>query len=117
MILSNNALPVAFDAKEVSKENRWPLAKLQKHQYEYLKDSTLTGAFAFLLLGFWRFNKFYILPFHELEKRRAAWKAGGRASIRPGEPGLVEVEFMDYLRKVAKIWKTSSPISTPERKH
>jgi recombination protein U len=94
-------LPLAFDAKEVSKGDRWPLANLHEHQYEYLRDSALTGAFSFVLLGFWQYQMFYILPFSELEVRWNVWKFGGKkkgkASVQAGEQGLIKVEFMDYL--------------------
>ncbi len=97
MLPDGRALPVAFDVKEVSGGDRWPLSKLEPHQYEYLKDCARTGAFAFVLVGFWQLRKFYVLPFSELEKRWAAWESGGPASVRAGEGGLVEVRFLDYL--------------------
>ncbi len=98
VLLPGGPLPVAFDVKEVSKGSRWPLSRLEEHQYEYLRDSALTGAFSFVLIGFWESRKFFILPFAELESRWAAWKAGtGPASVKAGESGLVETSFMDYL--------------------
>jgi len=96
--LPGGPLPVAFDAKEVSKGDRWPLSRLEQHQYEYLKDCALTGAFSFVLIGYWQLQRFFVLPFGELEKRWAAWKSGtGPASVRAGETGLVGVRFLDYL--------------------
>jgi recombination protein U len=95
--LSTGPLPLAFDAKEVSNGNRWPLSRLEEHQYEYLKDSYLTGAFAFVLLGFWQSQRFYVLPFVELGHRWDVWKNGGRASVKAGEAGLIEIKFLDYL--------------------
>jgi len=92
------ALPIAFDAKEVSKGDRWPLSRLEPHQYEYLKDCSRTGAFTFVLIGYWQLRRFFVLPFSELEKRLAGRQAGGSASVKAGEKGLIEVEFMDYLR-------------------
>lgn len=99
VLLPGGPLPVVFDVKEVSKGCRWPLSKLEEHQYEYLKDSALTGAFSFVLIGFWELQKFFILPFAELEPRWAAWKTGtGPASVKAGESGLTETGFLDYLR-------------------
>ncbi|SHJ45718.1 Holliday junction resolvase RecU [Desulfofundulus thermosubterraneus] len=98
VLLSSGPLPLAFDAKEVSRGDRWPLSKLEPHQYEYLRDCALTGAFSFVLIGFWELERFFILPFPELERRWAAWKdRTGPASVRAGESGLVEVKFWDYL--------------------
>ncbi|MCL6612745.1 MAG: Holliday junction resolvase RecU [Peptococcaceae bacterium] len=98
VLLPGGPLPLAFDVKEVSKGCRWPLSKLEEHQYEYLRDSALTGAFSFVLIGFWELQQFFILPFTKLEPRWAAWKAGiGPASVKAGESGLVETGFLDYL--------------------
>ncbi len=98
IFLPSGPLPLAFDAKEVSKGNRWPLSNLAKHQYEYLRDSALTGAFAFLLIGFWQLQRFYVLPFSELQLRWEEWKSKtGPASVKAGDAGLIRVEFLDYL--------------------
>lgn len=98
IITRTGPLPIAFDSKEVSKGNRWPLINLEEHQYEYLRDNNQTGAFAFVLIGYWEFQRFYILPFNELERRWKAWKdKTGPASVRDGEPGLIKVEFTNYL--------------------
>ncbi|RJO62793.1 MAG: recombinase [Dehalococcoidia bacterium] len=91
-------IPLSFDAKEVARGDRWPLPKLEDHQYEYLKDSAETGAFSFLLIAYWELQKFFVLPFPELEKRWQAWKTKtGPASVKAGENGLIEVRFMRYL--------------------
>jgi recombination protein U len=95
---ASNSLPIAFDAKEVSKGNRWPLNCLEEHQFEYLKDCALTGAVSFVLIGFWQYQRFFILPFNELQNRWKAWKQRtGPASVIIGEKGLLEVRFIDYL--------------------
>lgn len=96
-----NPLPVAFDTKEVSRGDRWPLKNLEEHQYEYLRDCALTSAVSFVLIGFWESQRFFILPFKELEGRWEAWKQKtGPASIRTGEKGLIEVRFIDYLKSL-----------------
>ncbi|MGB9825040.1 MAG: Holliday junction resolvase RecU, partial [Desulfofundulus sp.] len=98
VLLPSGPLPLVFDAKEVSRGDRWPLSKLEQHQYEYLRDCALTGAFSFVLIGFWELERFFVLPFSELERRWTAWKnKTGPASVRAGEPGLVEVRFPGYL--------------------
>jgi len=97
MLPGGEALPVAFDVKEVLKGDRWPLSKLEPHQYGYLKDCARTGALAFVLIGFWQLQRFFVLPFCELEKRWAAWGSGGPASVRAGERGLIEIKFLDYF--------------------
>lgn len=97
LLPSGRAVPVAFDVKEVRRGDRWPLAKLPAHQYEYLADCAATGAVAFVLIAFWDLPRFYVLPFAELERRVEARQSGGLASVRAGEPGLIEVRFPDYL--------------------
>lgn len=36
-------VPVAFDAKKVSRGDRWPLSRLEPHQYECLRDCHRTA--------------------------------------------------------------------------
>lgn len=98
VLLPSGPLPLAFDAKEVNRGLRWSLSKLEPHQFEFLKDCAATGAFSFVLLGFWEVERFFVLPFPELEKRWTSWKnKTGPASVRAGEEGLVEVGFLEYL--------------------
>ena len=98
IVLPGGPLPVAFDAKEVSKSDRWPLSRFGQHQYEYLRDCARTGAFSFVLIGYWELQRFFALPFPELEKRWTAWKTkSGTASVKAGENGLIEVRFAGYL--------------------
>ena len=39
--LPDGPLPIAFDTKEVSKGDRWPLSKLELHQYEYVNHPSI----------------------------------------------------------------------------
>jgi recombination protein U len=84
------SLPVAFDAKEVTKGNRWPLSRLELHQYEYLRDCAETGAFSFVLIAFWELQRFFVLPFAEIGKM-------GSKSVIAGSSALIEVFFLNYL--------------------
>lgn len=94
----DGSLAVAFDAKEVAKGDRWPLSRLEPHQYEYLRDHAACGGFSFVLIAFWESDRFFVLPFPELERRWTAWKnKTGPASVRAGDGGLVEVRFLEYL--------------------
>lgn len=94
----NGPLPVYFDAKEVTKENRWYFRRLEEHQYEDLRDSYQTGAYSFVLIAFWDLQRFYVLPFKELDRLWKGWKAKtGPASILAGDPRLIRVNFSGYL--------------------
>lgn len=98
ILLPTGPLPLAFDAKEISKGDKWPLSRLEQHQFDYLRDCALTGAFSFVLLGFWKYEKFFILPFKELEPKWKAWKKKtGPAHIKINDPALIETQFLDYL--------------------
>lgn len=108
VVLPDGPLPVAFDAKEVSVGDKWYLRYLEEHQYEYLLAHHEARGYSFVLIGFWQLQRFFVLPFPELEKRRSLWKSGGPASVKAGEPGLIEVKFLDYLAFLRKKgnWKT-----------
>lgn len=93
-------LPVVFDAKEVSKGKRWSLVRLEEHQYQYLADSARTGAIAFVLIAFWEYDKFFVLPFAALEEKVRAYRSGGAASVKITDTALLEVSFPDYLRLI-----------------
>ncbi|MGI9862507.1 Holliday junction resolvase RecU [Moorella naiadis] len=94
------ALPVAFEAKEVSKGRRWPLSRLEDHQYQYLVDCARTGAAAFVIIAFWEYDRFFILPFAALEEKVRAYHFGRAASVKITDAALEEVSFPDYLRSI-----------------
>ncbi|WP_141305188.1 MULTISPECIES: Holliday junction resolvase RecU [unclassified Neomoorella] len=102
LVPGGRALPVAFEAKEVSKGRRWPLSRLEEHQYQYLADCARTGAAAFVLVAFWELGRFFILPFSILAIKEAGRRNGGPASVRAEEQGLVEISFPDYLKAVVE---------------
>lgn len=99
---SGRALPVAFDAKEVSKGARWPLSRLEEHQFRYLADCARTGAAAFLIIAFWEYGKFFLLPFASLEEKVRAYHSGGAASVKITDAALLEVSFPNYLRLIVE---------------
>jgi len=99
VVLPNGTtLPVAFDAKEVIAGDRWYLRYLEQHQYDYLEAHQKARGYSFVLIGFWRLNRFFVLPFPALKQRWLAWKAGtGPAHVKAGDPELIEVRFLNYL--------------------
>ena len=75
-----NGTAIIFDAKQISGAN-FPLANLEKHQYQLLKSWSEKGAVAFLIVYFSKQDKYFMLPF---EKLKWAWERsieGGRKSI------------------------------------
>lgn len=102
-------MPIAFDAKSVSKGNRWYWSKLPMHQYEFLRDWEAGQARSFILLGFWQQEEFFFLPFWFIKEGYEKHLARtGPASlllqdlerlfpvIRPSEKGIV----LDYLASI-----------------
>lgn len=75
-------IPIAFDAKSVSKDNRWYFRNLPEHQFDFLKDWHTGDSLSFILLGFWRTEEFFVLPFEFIKERRDIWLNGGRASLQ-----------------------------------
>lgn len=53
--------PISFDAKETSSD-RWYLSKLEPHQLEHLIKAREVGDICFILIAFWRYSRFFILP-------------------------------------------------------
>ncbi|OIQ59808.1 holliday junction resolvase RecU [Moorella thermoacetica] len=106
LVPGGRALPVAFEAKEVSKGRRWPLSRLEEHQYRYLADCARTGAAAFVLIAFWEYGRFFVLPFAALEEKMGAYRRGGAASVSLDDSCFVETSFPEYLRPL---------ISEPQR--
>ncbi len=97
-ITHSGPLPVTFDTKEVSYGEKWYLRRLEEHQYEYLRDSYQTGAYSFVLIAFWELQKFYVLPFKEIDKRWKEWRSKtGPAFVLAGDPRLIRVSFTGYL--------------------
>ena len=100
--IDGHALPVAFDCKE-TRQDKWPLSRLEPHQYEYLADCHATGACAFVLLGFVTRDRYFVLPFPALQKYWEKWQEYGRpASVRIDDPALIEVRFPEYLKWLNK---------------
>jgi recombination protein U len=105
------AVPVAFEVKEVSSGDRWPLSKLEDHQYACLRDSYFTGAAAFVLVGYREPRRYFLLPFPELRRRWERWKEGGPASVRCGDSDLIEISFPNYLASLIKEPNRFLPLS------
>lgn len=60
-------IPVCFDAKECH-ANRFQLANIHKHQFEYMRDFEGQGGISFILIYFEKESLAYYLRFEELKK-------------------------------------------------
>lgn len=60
-------IPVCFDAKECH-ANRFQLANIHNHQFEYMRDFEGQGGISFILIYFEKESLAYYLRFEELKK-------------------------------------------------
>ncbi|MGB9859181.1 MAG: hypothetical protein ACPLQP_04515 [Moorellaceae bacterium] len=103
IILSGRPMPVIFCAEEIPTGDRWPLFNLEDAEFAFLESACLTGAAAFVLLGYLELKRVFLLPFGELQKRWRHWRWGsGPVTVKCGDRGLVETQFPDYLAPVAE---------------
>ncbi|MFD2330640.1 Holliday junction resolvase RecU [Cohnella sp. GCM10020058] len=103
---------IAFEAKSIAEGARFPLDKLQQHQFDYLSKAHYIGNVpSFLLVEYAEHRAVFLLPFVKLEM---IWKAQssvrGSRSIHIADmerhgfevtPGRVP---LDYLAAVDHVW-------------
>lgn len=100
---SGRPVPVIFYAEDIPTGDRWPLFNLEDVESAFLESACLTGAAAFVLLGYLELKRFFLLPFGELQKRWRHLRWGsGPVTVKCGDRGLVETQFPDYLAPVAE---------------
>jgi len=103
MTFSGRPMPVIFCAAGIPAGDRWPLSSLEDAEYALLESAYLTGAAAFVLLGYLELKRFFLLPFGELQKRWRHWRWGsGPVTVKCGDSRLVETQFPHYLAPVAE---------------
>ena len=100
-------IPVCFDAKECHTD-RFPLANVHPHQYQFMKDYEKQGGIAFLLIFFSARDLFYYLSFDRLTEFWNRREQGGRKSFLfdeldpvfyiPQHAGVM-IPFLDTLQE------------------
>jgi len=60
-------IPIAFDAKETSEANRFPLGNIHEHQINFMKRWVRNKGVTFMLIRFSTLNKVYRLDWITLE--------------------------------------------------
>lgn len=89
-MIHGSAIPLAFEAKETSKETNFPLFRRQKgrdielvqqHQRDFLANWEKGGGMAFVLINFSNLNKCYRVPVDFIESYYINTHNGGRKSI------------------------------------
>lgn len=62
-----DGIPIAFDAKETSEENRFPLSNIKEHQIDFMTQWDLHGGYTFLVVNFVKINRAFRLDLTTLE--------------------------------------------------
>ncbi|WP_162150593.1 Holliday junction resolvase RecU [Acholeplasma equifetale] len=103
---------IDFDAKETNSKTSFPLSNIHDHQVQHLKDIDTHGGIAFLIIGWKKYQEYYLLPFKELfHFWSSAQEKDGRKSIPYTyfkENGyLIPFSYeprLDYLSVVEKVF-------------
>ncbi|OPL10236.1 MAG: hypothetical protein AVO34_11560 [Firmicutes bacterium ML8_F2] len=75
-------IPIAFDVKSVLKDTRWYLKNIEHHQLKFLVDWETGTARSYVLLGFWKTEEFFFLPFRYVHEKYLRRLAKGPASLK-----------------------------------
>ena len=103
---------IVFEAKSVSKLDRFDLKNIHDHQVEYLVRCDQMGAISFLLVEFSKHRTVYLMSAETLDYYWNRKQRGGRKSISLDEVDVHAHEVMsgrvpvDYLAVVKKVWGT-----------
>lgn len=73
-------IPVCFDAKETS-HKFLPLQNIHQHQIEFMEEFEQQQGVAFMIIYFKIYDKYYYLPFKDINEFWQNVKNGGRKSI------------------------------------
>lgn len=100
-------LYIDFDCKECMSLTSFPIRNVHAHQIEHLKMVKKHGGIAFLLIGFLKYDEYYIYPIENLIPYYETSLDGGRKSIPyeaiKSEGYLVKEGFnprLDYLKGI-----------------
>ena len=75
-------IAIAFDSKETSNKNNFPLRNIKEHQVRFMAEWEKNGGVSFLLINFKSKGKVYRLSFNQLQ---SYWK---RYKSNPGVRGM-----------------------------
>lgn len=97
---------IAFEVKSTMNKNNWSIGNLTEDQFRFLVDHSVVNrnAFQFVLLGFMRLKRCYLLDLDFIQKVWGKWQDGGKASVTvtelEGVPSMLINYPFDYLRLV-----------------
>ncbi len=98
---------LCFDAKECH-EDTFPLKNVHEHQIRYMQMFEKCGGLSFLIIYYTKYEKFYFMPFQELNIFIERMKDGGRKSIAFSELDeshffVTESEPVPYLQTIDRL--------------
>ncbi len=95
---------IDFEAKETEIRTSFPLKNIHEHQVHHMADITRHGGLAFLIIRFSALDRYFVLPFNELESYWKRMVKGGRKSMALDEIEQSSIEVkpgafprIDYL--------------------
>ena len=105
---------ICFDAKSTKVETRFDLKNLKKHQYTFMKNFSIAGGLAFVLVQFKTLDETYYLPLEKIREYEGyylnEYSYEGRKSIPYDEIAIEEHKIeqqgliaLDYLSVIAEV--------------
>lgn len=98
---------IDFEAKETENRTAFPLKNVHEHQVNHMRKVTKQNGICFLLVRFSAFDRYFYLPFEQLELFWERMQTGGRKSIAFSEFEEHAIEIIpkyapriDYLKIV-----------------
>ncbi|MFS0576774.1 Holliday junction resolvase RecU [Sporosarcina sp. 179-K 3D1 HS] len=113
---------IDFEAKETKSATSFPLQNIHVHQVDHMKQVTVQGGIAFLVVKFTTLDRYFILPYDSLEEKWERMLAGGRKSITLAEFEEAASEItprfhpvLDYLPGIIPLFpQVGEPIERQE---
>lgn len=102
---------IDFEAKETENRTAFPLKNVHLHQVEHMRKVVKQQGISFLLVRFSAVDRYFYLPFDQLQRFWDRMLAGGRKSIALAEFEEHAIEIMpkyapriDYLKIVSDLY-------------
>ncbi|MEF9952939.1 MAG: Holliday junction resolvase RecU [Clostridium sp.] len=92
-----NGQAIAFDAKETSNKNSFPLKNIKDHQIDFMHEWVNNGGQAFLLINFKVYRKVFRIDFNQIQP---IWK---RYKSNPGVRGMCSIPYDFFISNCKEI--------------
>lgn len=89
---------IDFDCKECNSTTSFPLKNVHEHQIRHLNQVKMHGGIAFLLVMWWKYNEYYVLPIDSFMKCYNESLNGGLKSIPYKDFKNIAIEVYESFR-------------------